>query len=228
MEHHGNSKGTGNRRRNKIRRNEVRQGSKHGNYNILTSALGCLELEPVLLQFFVPQLLTCANQMSQLSLELSPMQRGLTHLKAQVSHALSQGKDAIEMVEAHSASVSHLAAEVQHLKDFHVLVKTMIADLDSRVGQCEAQAAMHQKQQVLLPEKFDSDMGTRFSSIEAKVTESGAKIESSGKLLRDFQESHEALQRALLYDLQHVAAGKVTDQNDFAVARLASIGTSKK
>ena len=33
MEHHGNSKGTGNRRKNKIRQNELRQGSKHGNYN---------------------------------------------------------------------------------------------------------------------------------------------------------------------------------------------------
>ena len=34
MEHHGNSKWTGNRRKNKIRQNELRQGSKHGNYNM--------------------------------------------------------------------------------------------------------------------------------------------------------------------------------------------------
>ena len=32
----GKSKGTGNRRKNKIRQNELRQGSNHGNYNILS------------------------------------------------------------------------------------------------------------------------------------------------------------------------------------------------
>ena len=35
VEHHGNSKGTGNRRKNKTRQNELRQVSKHGNHNIL-------------------------------------------------------------------------------------------------------------------------------------------------------------------------------------------------
>ena len=38
MEHHGNSKGTGNRRKNKVRQNELRQGSTHGNYNIVASS----------------------------------------------------------------------------------------------------------------------------------------------------------------------------------------------
>ena len=32
MEHHGNSKGTGNRRKHKIRQNELRPGTKHANY----------------------------------------------------------------------------------------------------------------------------------------------------------------------------------------------------
>ena len=40
MEHHGNSKGTGNRRKNKIRQNELRQGSKHGNYNMPPRLIG--------------------------------------------------------------------------------------------------------------------------------------------------------------------------------------------
>ena len=39
MEHHGNSKGTGNRRKNKICQNELRQGTKHGNYNIFAVVL---------------------------------------------------------------------------------------------------------------------------------------------------------------------------------------------
>ena len=34
MEHHGNSKGTRNGRKNTNTQNEFRQGSKHGNYNI--------------------------------------------------------------------------------------------------------------------------------------------------------------------------------------------------
>ena len=37
MEHHGNSKGTRNRRKNKRRHNELRQGSKHCKHNILSS-----------------------------------------------------------------------------------------------------------------------------------------------------------------------------------------------
>ena len=49
MEHHGNSKGTGNRRKNKKRQNEFRQGSKHGNYNMPPRLIGRdPELRPVL------------------------------------------------------------------------------------------------------------------------------------------------------------------------------------
>ena len=49
MEHHGNSKETGNRRKNKIRQNELRQGSKHGNYNMPPRLIGRdPELRPVL------------------------------------------------------------------------------------------------------------------------------------------------------------------------------------
>ena len=59
MEHHGNSKGTGNRRRNKIRQNELRQGSKHGNYNIL--ALSCLSLFSSLSLFSA---LSCLSSLS--------------------------------------------------------------------------------------------------------------------------------------------------------------------
>ena len=48
MEHHGNSKGTGNPRKNKIRQNELRQGSKHGNYNMPSRLIGRdPELRPV-------------------------------------------------------------------------------------------------------------------------------------------------------------------------------------
>ena len=48
MEHHSNSKGTGNRRKNKICQNELRQGSKHGNYNMPPRLIGRnSELRPV-------------------------------------------------------------------------------------------------------------------------------------------------------------------------------------
>ena len=47
-EHHGNSKGTGNRRKNKTRQNALRQGSKHGNYNMPPRLIGRdPELRPV-------------------------------------------------------------------------------------------------------------------------------------------------------------------------------------
>ena len=47
MEHHGNSKGTGNRRKNKMRQNVLRRGSKHGDYNILSPAfLGSVTAPP--------------------------------------------------------------------------------------------------------------------------------------------------------------------------------------
>ena len=49
MEHHGNSNGTRNRRKNKTRKNELRQGSKHGNYNMPPRLIGRdPELRPVL------------------------------------------------------------------------------------------------------------------------------------------------------------------------------------
>ena len=49
MEHHGNSKGTGNRRKNKIRQDELRQSSKHANYNMPPRLIGRdPELRPVL------------------------------------------------------------------------------------------------------------------------------------------------------------------------------------
>ena len=42
MEHHGNSKGTREPRETKGRHNKLRQGSKHGNYNILVCVFTCL------------------------------------------------------------------------------------------------------------------------------------------------------------------------------------------
>ena len=52
MEHHGNSNGTGNRRENKTRKNELRQGSKHGNYNIFKKIMSCLDITLILTEAY--------------------------------------------------------------------------------------------------------------------------------------------------------------------------------
>ena len=180
------------------------------------------------------QLRTLRDQITSFSLELAPMQRALTHVKQQVIDAVGEMTVAVHRVEKNCASVSDAAAQAQHYNEVQANMQEAIADLDTlvrrtqnHVQEWDAQADM---QQTLLSsvsqacEKIESDFGTELARVEATVADHYAK---SVERANEMQESQNTLQRALLWDLENVAAGKVREKNDFAVGRVASLITTK-